>query len=520
MGDSTFTATHSLEEWRRQSHAMIDFVYDYHASLADGTNPLPVRSAMEQGYLRSRLPSEAPDLPESFESILVDVQQHIMPGITHWQHPSFFAYFSANFSPPALNADILSDALGVIGFSWLSSPACTELELIVLDWLIPALGLPPAFLSTSSAGGGCIQSTASDATLVALLAARSHLLRRHDCSSMDELRMKRTRKMEGGGGCDLVMYCSDQAHSSVAKAGMIAGLHPLGLLPGVSSPSLHLVPSADDGTMQIDALQQALATDVSEGKLPFLIVSTIGTTSTGAVDDLQGINALAQDYNLWHHVDAAWAGTALLLPELRDALQGPSLAGVQSFAFNPHKWMLTNFDCSVLYTQERISLVHALTLQPEYLKNAQDWTATENAAPVMPDLKDWQIPLGRRFRALKLWMVLRQFGLKGLREHVRRGIDEARTIATYLRQQADFTVTQQNLSLVVFRWRKSDNANIALLNAVNMAGKAFLIHSKDRHGQVILRIATGGVHTTQQHCDSLCQEIRLHADQLSANYIH
>ncbi len=346
------------------------------------------------------LPSDAPDEGEPLAAMLQDIDRVILPGVTHWQSPNFFAYFPANASGPSILGDLLSSALGVQGMLWATSPACTELESHVLDWLVTMLGLPVKFLSTNS-GGGVIQDTASSASLCAILAARE----------------RATGYLSNRRGCDgkLVAYTSTQAHSSIEKAAMIAG---------IGLDNLRLIEVDERFAMLPSALALQIEQDKQAGLTPFFVSATVGTTSSTALDPLPAIGAICRENGLWFHVDAAMSGTAALCPEFRYIQDGVDLA--DSYTFNPHKWMFTNFDCNCFYVADRKALIDTLSILPEYLRNQ----ATESGAVF--DYRDWHIPLGRRFRSLKLWFVIRHYGVEGLRHHVRRHIEIAQQFAEWV----------------------------------------------------------------------------------------
>ncbi len=403
------------DEFRRQGHAAIDWIADYQASVGE----LPVRSSVQPGDIAAMLPTSPPPGGEPFSAMLEDLDR-LMPGITHWQHPSFFAYFPANASGPAILGDLLASGLGVQGMVWATSPAATEVETRTMDWLAELLDLPDRFRSTG-AGGGVIQDTASSAVLTALVAAL------HRASDG----MIRRR----GFDRPYTVYCSAEAHSSVAKAVTIAG---------VGSEQLRKIPTTGPGgPMDVAALEQALIDDVAAGRRPALIVSAVGTTGTGAIDDTVALGALARRFDAWLHVDAAWAGVAAVAPEFRRLLN----AGVEladSYATNPHKWLLTNFDCDAFYVADRVALTSALAENPEYLRTAQ------SDAGAVIDYRDWHIQLGRRFRAIKLWAVMRHYGADGLATHIRDGVALAERFAAGLRTDERFAITHQCLSLVCF----------------------------------------------------------------------
>eukprot|EP00899_Mesostigma_viride_P019632 jgi/Mesvir1/27670/Mv07392-RA.1 len=479
----------------------------------------------QPGYLKPLIPSSAPEEGEDWDTIMADVRDKIMPGVTHWQSPAFFAYFPANSSYPGLLGEMLSGALNVIGFSWISSPAATELETIALDWLGQLLRLPAEFLSEGSSGrgGGVIQGTASESTLVALLAARAralHRLREQHASSGGQ---------EGGGAAAwdealastrLVAYTSDQAHSSVKKACMIAGIRHFRALPTTASTGFALSP---------EVLEEAVREDLQQGLLPCFLCATLGTTSSTAVDPLGPLGAIAAAHGMWTHVDAAYAGSACICPEHRHHLDGVEVT--DSFCMNAHKWLLTNFDCSAMWVKDSRFLLQALSLQPEFLRNkASD-------AGVVVDYKDWQVPLGRRFRALKLWFVMRSYGAKGLRRYIRSHVAMAAGLEATVTADPRFRlVAKREFALVCFCLRArgagggaNDSAgggagsgneeeaaiNRALLDAVNATGKLFLTHTVIG-GVYSLRMAIGGARVTQEDVDAAWSVISAEADKLLA----
>ncbi|HEU5266634.1 MAG TPA: pyridoxal-dependent decarboxylase, partial [Jatrophihabitans sp.] len=403
--------------------------------------------------------------------------EKIMPGITHWQHPSFFAYFPANSSGPAILGDLLASGLGVQGMLWATSPAATELETHVLDWLADLLGLPARFLSTG-AGGGVIQHSASDAALVALLAAL------HRASG------GRTER-EGLAGRRYAVYTSRETHSSVEKACRIAGL---------GAEALRKI-DVYDATLAArpDHLRALIAADQQTGVVPALLVTSVGTTGTGAVDPVAELARIARDAGSWVHVDAAWAGVATVAPELRWLHDGVDL--VDSYATNPHKWLLTNFDCDAFWVADRAALLGALSILPEYLRN----TATESGAVL--DYRDWHVPLGRRFRALKLWAVIRWYGADGLRAHVRNHVALAQEFASRVAADERFElVAPHQLSLVTFRLRAGDDATMALMHRVNASGDLYLTHTSV-HGHAALRLAIGATLTERRHVEAAWQAL-------------
>lgn len=468
----------SPEEFRRQGHAVVDWIADYHKRI----ETFPVLSQVQPGEIQSKLPNEAPEQGEAFTKILSDVDRIILPGITHWQSPNFFAYFPANASGPAILGDLLSSGLGVQGMLWSTSPACTELETRVLDWLVPALGLPAKFLSTGK-GGGVIQDTASSATLVALLAARE----------------RATGFASNKQGCTgrLIAYCSTQTHSSMEKAAKIAG---------IGSDNLRHIEVDDNFAMRPEALSRQIAEDAAAGLLPFVVCATVGTTSSLAIDPIPEIARVCRDNHIWLHVDAAMSGTAALCPEFRFIHNGLEFA--DSYCFNPHKWMFTNFDCNCFYVADRKHLIETLTVLPEYLRNQ----ATESGAVI--DYRDWHIQLGRRFRALKLWFVLRHYGLEGLRHHIREHVRLAQQFANWVREDRRFAMAAPcRLNLICFRVRASDSLNQRLMEDLNRSGELFLTHTK-LDGKFTLRFCVGQTNTQAHHVEQAWRRIQEGAAKL------
>jgi len=467
------------DEFRRAGYALIDWLVDYRAHVAE----LPVKSRLAAGDVRRMLPPAAPLDGEPFGAILADLERIIVPGLMHWQSPNFFGYFPANTSPPSILAELASAGLGVQGMLWLTSPAATELETHMLDWLVDVLGLPARFKS-DGAGGGVIQDTASSATLCALLAARE--------------RVSGFRAREDGVPPGLIAYCSQETHSSMDKAVAIAGIG-----------RAHLRKIATDDALALDvaALERALAVDRAAGLTPFFVCATVGTTSTLAIDPVPALAELCQAQGLWLHVDAALAGSAAVLPEHRHLHDG--LDSADSYCFNPHKWLLTNFDCDCFYVADREPLLRALSVLPEYLKNA----ATASGAII--DYRDWQIPLGRRFRALKLWFVLRSYGVKGLQAFLRGHLELAAEFATWVGAHPAFElVVPCSLNLVCFRLRGSDARNEALLQRLNDSGRVFLSHTLVR-GRYTLRLCIGQTFTSRAHVVAAWSLIREFGDGLT-----
>jgi len=451
------------EEFRRYGKELIDWIADYHEMI----ETFPVLSQASPGQVRSGLPDEPPRQGEAFSAMLKDVEDVILPGITHWQSPDFFAFFPANTSGPSILGELLSAGLGVQGMLWATSPACTELETHVLDWVAGMLGLPARFTSSGS-GGGVIQDSASSALLCALLAARE---RATDFVSNEQ-------------GCDgrLTAYGSTQTHSSLEKAMRIAGL---------GRENLRQIAVDENFAMSAQALDAAIRRDRAAGKVPSFVCATVGTTSSTGFDPLPQIADICRDHGLWLHVDGAMAGSAAICPEFRGLQEGVERA--DSYCFNPHKWLFTNFDCDCFYVADRQALVRTLTVLPEYLRNQ----ASESGAVF--DYRDWQIPLGRRFRALKLWFVVRHYGVEGLQYHIREHVRLAQQFASWVRDHPDFELTvDPPLNLVCFRHRAGDDFNQRLLERLNAGGKIYLTHTRLAE-RFTLRLCVGQTHTEERH---------------------
>lgn len=453
------------EEFRKHGHAVVDWIADYYQRIES----FPVLSQVKPGEIRAGLPLDPPEHGEPFETILGDMERLILPGITHWQSPNFFAFFPSNTSGPAILGDLLSSGLGVQGMLWLTSPACTELETHVLDWLADMLGLPDKFKS-SSAGGGVIQDTASSACLTALLAGRE----------------RATGYASNQYGCDgrLVVYISNQAHSSIEKAAKIAG---------IGLDNIRLIDVDEIFAMRPERLQRAIEQDRADGLTPCFVAATVGTTSSNAMDPLPEIGRICQKEGIWLHVDAAMSGTAAICPEFRHFQDGLELA--DSYAFNPHKWMFTNFDCDCFYVADRAALIQTLSILPEYLRNQ----ATEAGAVF--DYRDWHIQLGRRFRSLKLWFVIRHYGVEGLRYHIRKHVKLAQNFARWVQESDTFELAAPvPLNLVCFRHTGGDAVNQALMDSLNRSGKLYLSHTK-LDGKLTLRMCIGQTNTEARHVE-------------------
>ena len=480
-------------EFRHYGRQVVDWIADYW----ERVESLPVRSRASAGELRKSLPAHPPERPEPFEALLSDLDRVVLPGITHWQHPRFFGYFPGNVSAPAVLGDLISSGLGVQGMLWATSPACTELEQHMLDWLAEMLGLTSRF-SSGGAGGGVIQDSASSAVLVALIAAL------HNATGG-------TWRADGGmpaasatsdAAPRYAVYLSEQAHSSVEKAVIVAGL---------GEQALRRI-GAERGTLAMDVaqLRERVAADLAAGVVPVMVVATVGTTSTTAIDPVRRIGEVCRAVpgKIWLHVDAAYAGVAAVCPEFRWINDGVA-EYADSYSTNPHKWLLTNFDFDAFWVADRAPMIAALSILPEYLRN----TATESGQ--VTDYRDWQIPLGRRFRALKLWSVIRCYGTEGLRAHIRGHVAAAAGFAGWIESDELFELAApRTLSLVCFRLRlpalsppQRDAANMALMEQLNDSGELFLTHTRI-DGRVALRLAIGGTFTRAHHVEQAWKTIR------------
>ena len=465
-------------EFREQGHRIIDWIADY----LDHADRYPVMSRCRPGEIAALIPDHAPEHGEPMAGIFADFQRDILPGVTHWNHPRFFAYFPANNSAPSILGELLSAGLGVNAMSWQTSPAATELEQKVMTWLRRLIGLPEGF-------HGVIQDTASTATLCALVCARE---------KATGFAVNRAGPAGLGGGGALRVYCSREAHSSVVKGARIAGF---------GDENVVLVGIDERRAMDPADLERRIATDLRAGLHPCCVVATVGTTSTTAIDPLAAIGPVAKSHGLWLHVDAALAGSAAILPGMRWILDGAEAA--DSLVFNPHKWLFTNFDCSAYFVRDPAGLQRTMTIDPEYLKTGRD-------AEVV-NLRDWGIPLGRRFRALKLWFVLRTYGAAGLRAMVAAHLDLAREFAGWIADDPDWELMAPvPLNTVCFRWRPAPAAgddqalnrlNRDLMDRVNQAGRIYLTHTA-LDGVFVLRLAIGQTATRREHVAEAWQELQ------------
>jgi aromatic-L-amino-acid/L-tryptophan decarboxylase len=429
------------------------------------------------------LPAVPPLQGEEMQSIFIDFQKIILPGMTHWQSPNFFAYFPANGSYPSILAEMLTAAMGAQCMIWETSPAAAELEERVMDWLKMMTGIP-------SEWSGVIQDTASTATLAAILSAREKCLE----YQANESGLRRLQQLR--------VYCSTETHSSIEKAVKIAG---------IGRSNLVKVAVDKEFRMDTDALRNAIQKDFGEGLKPCCVIATLGTTGCTAVDPLEGIAAVCKDYGIWLHVDAAYGGTALILPEFRWMIKG--IENADSFVFNPHKWMFTNFDCSAYFVRERESLIRTFEILPEYLK-----TYTRG---MVNDYRDWGVPLGRRFRALKLWFVIRSYGVEGLKSTVQNHINYARWFEEQVVNSSEFELMASRLfSVVCFRYHRAgiddpgslNQLNEKLLNAINTSGKGYLSHTR-LNGNYVIRMSIAQTTVEKRHVEGIWELI----SQLAAN---
>ena len=449
------------DSFRKYGYEFIDWIADYF----ENVKKYPVRSNVSPGDIKARLPIHPPKESEGMSAIWQDFHDIVLPGITHWQHPGWFAYFPANNSPASVLGELLTAGLGAQCMMWETSPAAAELEEVVLDWLRQMLGLPEGL-------SGVIQDTASTATLCALLTARE--------------KATGFSSNEKGFTGKLKVYTSEEAHSSIEKGVKIAGY---------GRENLRYIPTDNNYALRPDKLKQAIEDDLAAGMRPACVIATIGTTSSTAIDPLPEIGQICKKQNVWLHVDAACTGTALLLEEKSDLLKGAKY--LDSFVFNPHKWLLTNFDCSAYYVKDPDLLIKTMAISPEYLKTSKD--------EQVKNYRDWGIQLGRRFRALKLWFVIREYGVNGLKEMVRKHIKLASLFADRVMESKKFELLAPvSTNLVCFRWndgKKNEETlnkiNQALLNRINECGQVFLTHTS-LSGRYTIRMAVGQRTTEQE----------------------
>ena len=465
------------EEFRRLGHRIVDWVADYRERVAS----LPVMSRVAPGDIKAQLPQGPPTEPEPFEAVLRDLDRVILPGLSHWQHPRFFGYFPSNGELSSVLGDYLSTGFGVLGLSWQSSPALTELEEVTTDWMRQMVGL-------SAAWSGVIQDTASSCTLVALVCARER-------SSGFSL----ARSGLQGEGAPLVIYVSAHSHSSVEKAALLAGF---------GRANIHVVATDERHAMRADELARAVREDRAAGRVPCAVVATCGTTTTTAFDPLEPIAAVAAEHGLWMHVDAAMAGSAMILPECRPLWAG--IEGADSLVMNPHKWLGTAFDCSLYYVRDPQHLVRVMSTNPSYLQSAVDGS--------VKNLRDWGIPLGRRFRALKLWCLIREQGVVGLQRRLRRDLENARWLEAQVRNEPQWRVlapvTLQTLCVrhepPGLEGEALDRHTLGWAGRVNASGEAYVTPAT-LDGRWMVRLSVGSLATEREHVAALWDLLRAEA---------
>ena len=451
----------SSDDFREHGHALIDWIADYWENVEE----LPVVSRAAPGAIRDHLPPNAPETGEPFENLIKDLDSVVMPGITHWQHPSWFSFFPANASPPSVLAELVSAGLGVQGMLWSTSPAATEIERPVRDGWGDLWDLPTSWKTTEQ-GGGVLQMSASDSTHTALVVAR------HQAAKLEI------------SPDSMVAYASTQTHSSIQKGATVAGYG-----------HITLIDVDEEQAMRPQALRAAIDRDRANGLNPVFAAATVGTTGTTGIDPIRSIGEICRNEDLWLHIDAAYAGNAMLCPEFRHHQDGVELA--HSYTFNPHKWLMVNFDCSVFYVADRGPLIDCLSILPPYLKNE----ASESGAVI--DYRDWHVPLGRRFRALKLWWVIRSYGAEGLRSMIRYHVAIAEQLAKRLESDPRFDlVAPHPFALVCFRCPESDEATTRLIEAVNASGEVAWTGS-ELDGRPMIRVSIGQRATEQRHVDAL-----------------
>ncbi|NXY28793.1 DCHS decarboxylase, partial [Pomatorhinus ruficollis] len=447
---------------------MVDYICQYLSNVRERR----VTPDVQPGYMRAQLPDSAPMDPDSWDNIFGDIEKIIMPGVVHWQSPHMHAYFPALTSWPSLLGDMLADAINCLGFTWASSPACTELEMNVMDWLAKMLGLPDKFLHhhPDSVGGGVLQSTVSESTLVALLAARKNKIL--------EMKVSEPDTDESSLNSRLIAYASNQAHSSVEKAGLI------------SLVKIKFLPVDENFSLRGETLKKAIAEDRKKGLVPVFVCATLGTTGVCAFDNLSELGPVCKcdAEGLWLHIDAAYAGTAFVCPEFRLFLDGIEYA--DSFTFNPSKWMMVHFDCTGFWVKDKYKLHQTFSVNPVYLRHANSGAAI--------DFMHWQIPLSRRFRSLKLWFVLRSFGVKKLQAHVRQGTETAKFFESLVKSDPLFEIpAKRHLGLVVFRLKGPNWLTEKLLKELSSSGRLFLIPATI-HDKFIIRFTVTSQFTTRE----------------------
>lgn len=472
------------EEFRKQAHITVDFIADYYKNIES----YPVLSQVEPGFLWTRLPASAPYDPEPLEEILKDVHKDIIPGMTHWLSPNFFAYFPATVSTAAFLGEMLCTSFNSVGFNWLASPAATELEGIVMDWLAKLLKLPNSFMFAGT-GGGVIQGTTSEAILCTLVAARDRSLERIGKENISKL----------------VVYGSDQTHSTYVKACKIAGILP---------SNIRSIETCREMDFSLDPIRvmEAMEADVKAGLVPLYLCATVGTTSSTAVDPVEALAEVAGKYDTWLHVDSAYAGSACICPEFRHYLDGVERA--DSVSISPHKWLLMYLDCCCLWVKDPDLLVRGLGIDPEYLKNKP------SESNLVVDYKDWQIGVGRRFRAIRLWLVMRSYGVVNLQAHIRTDVKMAKAFEALVNADNRFEIfVPRRFALLCFRLNPPgrvdslDDLNKKLLESINSTGRVYITHTV-LGGVYVLRFSVGSTLTKEGHVEDAWSLIKETADVL------
>ncbi len=452
-------------EFRKYAHQFVDWMADYMNEVED----YPVKSQVLPGEIYNQIEDNLPLQGEDIEIIFNDFKKIIMPGITHWQNPNFFAYFPANTSTPSILAEMLTATLGIQGMKWETSPASTELEDRMMEWFKKAIKIPYDWT-------GVIQDSASSATLVSILTAR------------EQKSAFRINEAGFEGYTKFRVYCSEETHSSIEKGAKIAG---------IGKRNVVKIPTDDVLSLRPDLLQQTIIQDIDNGYQPLCIIAAIGTTGTTAMDPLNEIAEIAEKFKIWLHVDAAYAGSVLLLPEYQSLLKGIEKA--DSFVFNPHKWLFTNFDCSAYFVKDKNALIKTFEILPEYLKTSTDGAVNNHC--------DWGVPLGRRFRSLKLWFVMRYYGLQGLQNKLRYHIELAKWLENEIRESSEFKlIIPRNINLVCFHYKPKQVSDIeelnrineTLLHKLNNTGIIYLTHTKV-NGIFTLRMVIGQTNVDQNH---------------------
>ena len=471
-----------IDEFRKHGHQLIDWMADY----MDTVEKFPVRSQVKPGEISDRLKEKPPTNGEPMENIIDDFKTTILPGITHWQHPRFFAYFPANSSPPSVLAEMLTATLGAQCMLWQTSPAATEMETRMMQWLASMIDLPKKF-------SGVIQDSASSATLCALLTARE----KATSWKTNELGFMTIAKK-------LIVYTSEEAHSSIEKGAKIAGF---------GKDNIRFIPTDNKFSMCANTLRKEIQSDLDKGFVPTCVVASIGTTGVGAVDPIKKIATLCKEFDIFLHIDAAWAGAAMILPEHRLMADGIELA--DSIVINPHKWLLTNFDCSAHFVKDPTALTSTLSILPEYLKSKE--------SEDIIDYRDWSIPLGRRFRALKLWFVIRYYGVGGLQKMIRKHIEFASQVEEWINDSKNFElVAPRSLSLLNFRLLSKqsgkvldiDKLNLKLLNDLNDSGTTYFTQNRVR-GHFAIRWSIGQTNTELRHVKDAWAQIQQTASSIT-----